>query len=307
MPDAETRFADQLNLALKALSIGRTRLAGDLGVDKSMVSRWLAGSARPSTQNLEKLTRLIALYSPGFSLLDWEADYDSFVQRIGMAAASDLLASAVTTAEKSAKPAAAARQCHPGVLPFGSLDAAALETARRAPAYAGRWYVTRLAGSGAMKAYREYAMIRPDGDGLRFEHYFGTHWLMGWLIVSEGALYALVSDSGDGSYAYYCLHGVVGPKAQRLDGVTTSVGGHRATTPFSQVIVLERAGDLEGDEADDAWGAEGRANWGEIALDALSPELRTAIAPDCGATVAAAGGEAVLRVPIERSLTSGGY
>jgi hypothetical protein len=304
VPDAAITFADRLNLALKSLSIGRTRIAADLSVDKSMVSRWLGGTARPSTQNLERLTRLISARCPGFSLLDWDSDIEIFNRRLGLGG-RDVPAPAATA--PLAGPVPAARKCHPGQLPFGSLDAAALETARRATAYAGRWYVTRLSGSGDMKAYREYAMIRPDGDGLRFEHYLGTHWLMGWLIVSEGTLYAFVSDSGDGSYAYYCLHGVVGPKAHRLDGVTTSVGGHRATTPFSQVIVLERAGDLEGDDADDAWGDEGRANWGEIALDALSPELRTALAPDCGATVAASGGEAVLRVPMERSLTSGGY
>lgn len=299
MHGGETNFAARLDLALKALSIGRGRLAADIGVDKSMVSRWLSGGARPSAHNVERLTRLIAGHCPGFSLLDWESDIDGFNRRLGLAAGAD--------SGPVVMPPLSGRKCHPGVLPFGSLDAAALETARRAPAYVGRWHVTRLSGSGEMKAYREYAMIRPDGNGLRFEHYFNNHWLMGWLIVSEGTLYSFVSDSGDGSYAYYCLHGVVGPRAQRLDGVATSVGGHRATTPFSQVVVLERVGDLDGDAADDAWGAEGMANWGEIALDSLTPELRTAIAPDFGPAVVTNGGEAVLRVPMERSLTSGGY
>ena len=71
--------------------------------------------------------------------------------------------------------------------------------------------------------------------------------------------------------------------------------------------MLERAGDLEGDEADDAWAAAGTAAWGEAALHTLPPEVLAALAPDCGAGAAATGGEAVLRAPMERSLTSGGY
>lgn len=293
---SETTFAAKLDLALKASSIARGRLAAEIGVDKSMISRWLSGGGRPSTHNLERLTRLVAAACPGFTMLDWESDLEALGRRLGIG--SDAV---------SPEHADRARQCHPGHLPFGSLTAAAIETARRASAYIGRWQVTRLSGSGAVTFYRERLLIRPDGDGMRLEHRFATHMLRGWLIVSEGTLYSFVSDSGDGSFAYYCLHGVVGPRAVRLDGIHASVGGHRATTPFAQVIVLERVGDLSGDDDDDAWGDAGAAAWGEADPAIVDPAIISALGRDFGPATVASGGEAVLRVPLERSLASGGY
>lgn len=63
----DTRFAERLDLALKALTMSRGRLAQEAGVDKSLVSRWVAGSVVPSALNLEKVTRAIARRSPGFT------------------------------------------------------------------------------------------------------------------------------------------------------------------------------------------------------------------------------------------------
>jgi transcriptional regulator with XRE-family HTH domain len=293
MPE-DTAFAAKLDLALRSLSIGRGRLAAEIGVDKSVVSRWLSGAARPSAYNLERISRLIGGQCPGFSMLDWDHEPDAFGRRLGIGAAAAPLAPDDRT-------------CHPGALPFGSLELAALETKRRASAYTGRWKVTRLSSSGEMIAFSEHLLIRPDGAGLTIEHRFATHMLKGWLLISEGTLYAFVSDSADGSFAYYCLNGVVGPKAHRLDGIHTSVGGHRATTPFAQIIVLERVGDLEGAEADDAWADEGTANWGAVNIGDLDSSIVAAIGRDFGASAAREGGEAVLRVPLERSLASGGY
>lgn len=311
MADAGINFADRLNLALKALSIGRGRLAADIGVDKSMISRWLGGTARPSAHNIERLTRLIAGHAPGFSLLDWEGDLASFSRRLGVAGPDADAAPPPPPLSPPlsplASPAAGTRLCHPGNLPFGSLDAAAAETQRRAAAYAGRWRITRLRSSGILQPVVEYALIRPDGDGLMLEVLFETHRLRGWLLVSNGTLYSFVSDSGDDSFAYYCLNGVVGPRANVIDGIHCSVGGHRTTTPFAQAIVMERIGDLEGEAADAAWADAAMARWSEVPADSLVPEVFAAITRDFGRTPAAAGGEAILRVPIERSLASGGY
>ena len=297
----ETRFADRLNLALKALMIGRGRLATEIGVDKSMVSRWLAGTARPSAYNIEKVTRLIAGLSPGFSLLDWESDLELFRRRLGIEAAD----------EGPDKPSTSAgwgdRECHPGRLPFGSLESAAIETERRAGAYCGRWKSTRLRSTGALQPVVEYALIRPDGAGLCMELLLRSHRLKGWLIVAGGIAYAFLSDSNHDSFGYYCLNGALGPTALVLDGILCSVGGHRTSTPFAEVVVMERVGDLEGHVADEAWALEAMSLWGDVPLDSLDPELVAALTRDFGRSAAMAGGEAILRVPAERSLARGGF
>ena len=53
-------FHEKLDLILKALSMSRGRLAAELGVDKSLVGRWVSGVVHPSALNLENLTRLIS-------------------------------------------------------------------------------------------------------------------------------------------------------------------------------------------------------------------------------------------------------
>jgi hypothetical protein len=289
-------FAARLDLVLKGLSISRGRLASDAGVDKSLVSRWLSGAVKPSPHNLERITRLVARHCPGFSMLDWEAEPGAFVARLS------LVAPGMATVTGEVLPVG--RACHPGRLPFGSLSAAATETARRQSAYVGRWLVTRLSLSGHYRLLREGVLIMPDGDGLSIEHHFDSHWLKGWLLVSNNTLYGFVADSGDDSFAYYCLNGVVGPRALRLDGVHTSVSGQRATVPAATIIVLDHVGELAGEAADRAWA---QAQFTEIAADSVAPDILAAVTRDYGPMALARGGEAVLRVPADRSLTSGGY
>ena len=68
--DATGGFTARLELILKALSLTRGRLAAELGVDKSLVGRWVSGAVKPSALNLERLTAFVARRQPGFTLLD---------------------------------------------------------------------------------------------------------------------------------------------------------------------------------------------------------------------------------------------
>lgn len=54
-----TPFSEKLGLVLKSLSMSRGRLASELGVDKSLVGRWVSGTVTPSSHNLKNLTRLL--------------------------------------------------------------------------------------------------------------------------------------------------------------------------------------------------------------------------------------------------------
>src|ERR1700751_5269963 len=76
-------FAAKFALVLKALSISRGRLAADLGVDKSVVGRWVTGAVKPSSHNLSSLTALIAGGVRGFKMLDWDRSFADLANLMG--------------------------------------------------------------------------------------------------------------------------------------------------------------------------------------------------------------------------------
>jgi transcriptional regulator with XRE-family HTH domain len=67
-----TAFAEKLRLALRALSLTRAALAAELGMDKSIVVRWAAGSVAPSAHSLSRITAVVARRVEGFSTIDWD-------------------------------------------------------------------------------------------------------------------------------------------------------------------------------------------------------------------------------------------
>ena len=67
-------FAEKFQLALEALNWSRTQCARELGVDKSVVSRWASGGARPTEHNLTRFTAMIQRAFPRFQAGDWRVD-----------------------------------------------------------------------------------------------------------------------------------------------------------------------------------------------------------------------------------------
>ena len=66
-------FADRLKLALKQANVSPGALGAAVGVDKSVVSRWLSGRVRPTQHNLARIAAVLAERLPGFSVLAFEA------------------------------------------------------------------------------------------------------------------------------------------------------------------------------------------------------------------------------------------
>jgi len=163
-----------------------------------------------------------------------------------------------------------------------------------------------MSSSGKLTALTEYALISADERGLAFDHVFSNHRLRGWLIILNSQLYSMVADDGDDSFAFYVLNGIVGPNAQVLDGIMTSVGGIRSATQYSAPMMMERVGEIEGGEADAAWLDAAMTQWGPVDLASLAPDIRAALTRDHGAA-AAADGDATLRIPHERSLARGRF
>ena len=290
-------FAQRLDLVLKALSMSRARLAASLGIDKSLAGRWVSGAVQPSAYNLERLTGLIAARCPGFTMLDWDRDLEALAERLG-----------VSVAVSSGPPAAPAALPMPGdailpPLPYGLVGLARRETRRRGAAYTGRWRVTRLSSSGALRYMVEHALIAHEGDQLSFRHFGGGWEVRGWLLVLSVQLYGVICDASDDSLGFYVLNGVTSAKATCIDGIFSTVCADRGLTPNAQIVLFERIGDLADD--DDAWAAGHIARSAVVPAEALPPAVREAVARDIGPEAAAAGGEAMLRVPIDRSLCRG--
>ncbi len=289
-------FAQRLDLVLKALSMSRARLAADLGIDKSLAGRWVSGAVQPSAYNLERLTGLIAGRCPGFTMLDWDRDLDALADRLGVA---------VATPQPPLAPAPLAAKGDAVLppLPYGLVALARRETRRRGAAYSGRWRVTRLSSSGALRYMVEHALIVHDGDQLSFRHFGGGWEVRGWLLVLSVQLYGVICDASDDSLGFYVLNGVTSAKAMCIDGIFSTVCADRGLTPNAQVVVFERVGDL-GDD-DEAWAAAHIARSVVTPAEDIPAAIRDAVARDFGPRAAAAGGEAMLRVPMERSMCAG--
>ena len=77
-------FAAKLSFILKAFSMSRGRLAADMGVDKSVVGRWVTGAVVPSEHNLMLMTAQFARRAPGFTSLSWERSLAELAELIGV-------------------------------------------------------------------------------------------------------------------------------------------------------------------------------------------------------------------------------
>ena len=296
-------FSDKLDLVLKALSISRGRLAADLGVDKSLVSRWLSGAVRPSGHNLSRLSELIGERRPGFSMLDWERDLGAIASVIGVGNARPPEAAAQSAAPPTRDPSA-------GALPLLPFDVAALarrETERRGSAYDGHYRCIRPSATRAGMMLREHVMIRRGEDGLTIRQVGGGWECRGWLLSLQSQLYGVLADSGDDSILFMLLNGVTQPKALTLDGLALTVALERAQTPVAMPIVLQRIGDLADDpDEDDRRVDAAKAGACLIESREIDPEVRDHLLPDFGPAAFAGGGELLLRIRWDRSLAKGG-
>lgn len=120
--DTGSDFAERLTLALKALNLSRAQLAAQVGVDKSLISRWASGQMKPTSHNLARISEVLAKVRPGFNTLMWERPRGEFEALLGIAADPGQAAAArtrpPTVPPPPAAPAAGPR-IRPGWLPWG--------------------------------------------------------------------------------------------------------------------------------------------------------------------------------------------
>jgi transcriptional regulator with XRE-family HTH domain len=69
--DRDPQFASTLQRVMAELNISRVTLARELGIDKSVIGRWLGGANQPTSHNLTRLTDIVRRYRPEVTVDFW--------------------------------------------------------------------------------------------------------------------------------------------------------------------------------------------------------------------------------------------
>lgn len=288
-------FPAKLELALKACSISRGRLAAGLGVDKSVVSRWLSGANAPSDHNLAALTALIAARIPGFTMLDWEGDLAHVASRMGLARVVD---------------PAPAPEVPPGLegwFPASFVKEALATTALRGGAYEGFWQSTRLANDAPGRFVHDQIMIRMAPNGLlNFRLGVVDMRFDGWGLPIQTQLFCFGVDAPTGVAIFAIFNAVLRNRADVLDGLTLTLTRDSGGTPVAGAAIMERVGDLGGDPVADDARYEASIQSNPLADDGSVPDhIRDHLFHDVGPTAFAKGGPALLTMAFAQSMSRG--
>ena len=286
-------FGQKLAMVLKALTLSNGRFAADLGVDKSVVGRWLSGAVKPSMHNLARLTAQVAAKSPGFSMLDWDLD---------LAELQDLV-----TDHRRSPPTREAAAMLLDWPPRGVVEEAAAATALRGDAYEGFWRSTRLSNEVPGRFVHDQILMRKSANGLlqvrtgviemRFE---------GISFPSQTQLVGMSVDAESGVFIFSVFNGVLRHRADVMDGLAMTVTRNAGGSAVAMAVVMERTGELSGDEAADDARYEASIQMNPLAPEGSVPEsIRKHLFKDVGPTAFAAGGAAILGMAFANSIASG--
>ena len=196
-------FSAKLSFVLKAFSMTRGRLAADMGVDKSVVGRWITGAVAPSEHNLMLLTEQFARRAPGFTSLSWERNLAELAELIG-ADAGAVLTAVPTLATQG--------------LPLAILDQIRATTALRGAAYQGFFRSTRPFVLQPGRFLHDHGMIRLDDTGLlSLRMGTGGHMAEGWMLPVHNQLFCIAADVTSGALLFGIFNGVATARAEVID------------------------------------------------------------------------------------------
>lgn len=285
-------LATKLDLALKALTLSRVGLAQALGVDKSLVGRWLSGTVHPTEHNLSRLTALISERHEGFRLIDWYGGLDEFAHGFG-----------IETASPSGSPPAILRQ---GPL-AQFLESSRHELMLHGAAYEGFWRTARPSLLMRDRVFHDYGFIRRGADGLLEVQMRGAGLAFdGWLFPIAGNVFVFLFDETGRTPMTVLLRGVNLPRAMVMDGILQLAALDSDRTPAAVPIVLERLGDLGGDAAQDRATCDRMMEDEAAPIDPIPADLlEERLFRSVGRDVSMAGGESFLAVTSARSLSRG--
>jgi transcriptional regulator with XRE-family HTH domain len=285
-------FSEKLGFLLKALSMSGSQLAADLGVDKSVVRRWLAGAVEPSAHSLTRLTALVAGRVSGFTTLDWDGDLDALAAVLGV--------------DQRSGPDGRSRPAPTG-LPIPLFDEILATTARRGGAYEGFFRTTRPYASKPGRFLHDHIMIRMDENGLlRFDMVSGGVSVQGWALPMQHQVSVIGAEMTSGALVFGMFNGVPTVKVGVIDGLILSYALDAGRTPTASAMILERIGEITKDIDADCRRLADLGETDPIApIGSVPDDLAAHLVRDIGPSQLALGGDWLLRMPLSRSRSSG--
>lgn len=219
-------FAGRLRLALKQANISPAALGAAVGVDKSVVSRWLSGRVRPTQHNLTRIAAVLAQGLPGFTVLAFEAPTSEFRALV--------------------QPLAAQPQSGQGLaIPFAVIESARRETGRRGVEYFGAYLMYYRSFSQPGRIARMAMMLRP-ADGL-IEARYGAEGFtfQGWALLMLNRMYLVLAEERFEAMAFLVLNAGQQPKARFITGILSGPA-EGMLVPTASPVALMRQRDLTG-------------------------------------------------------------
>ncbi|MCJ2179944.1 helix-turn-helix domain-containing protein [Novosphingobium album (ex Hu et al. 2023)] len=291
--DAQSPFSARFRLVLKALSLSRAAVAAGLGVDKSLVGRWASGAVKPTDHNLSRITQLIASRQPSFTMADWDRDLTAFASLLGLDPVSSV------AAEGYASDVA--------VLPPVFLEHTRQVTGQRGKTYEGFWRTTRPSVIMDGQFFHDYGMIRITANGM-LQVRMGSQGLVfeGYVFPAEGNIFSVLYDTIGATPIFLVFRGVPLPKAHILDGLLVMAALNADRSPAAVPVILERIGDLSGEEHRDDLQCQELFSGDALARrEDIDPAVIDHLTRNVGPDAAACGGDMFLTVGANSPFTQG--
>lgn len=262
-----TDFPTKLEFLLKALSLSRGRLAADLGVSKSLVSRWVSGTNTPAPHNLIALTALIAERREGFSMLDWDRDLTALAADLGV--------------RDVPRPATLTSQFAP-FLQAQATQAVMQSSARASAACAGFWRVIQTGYDAPVGYYHQHMIMEPLPNGMTAFRvgYFDLRFT-GWAYALNNQMFYCGSDHVRGNQLFGVYNLPPDECCDLMDGIALGFLNDQGGIPAALKCVLERIGVLSGDPEADTRRYEELLKRSMLATEETAPEaVRQHLVPD---------------------------
>lgn len=222
-------FAARLGLALKQANISPSALGAAVGVDKSVVSRWLAGRVRPTQHNLARIAAVIAERIPGFSMLDFDSP---------------------TLARSRDDAAGTGFDANSLPVHFSILESARNETARRGMEYFGIYTLYYWSFGQPGRFARMAMMLRPENGLIEARYGADGYSFLGWALLLLNRMYLVMSEERFEAMTFMVLNAGQQPKARFITGILTGPA-EGLLVPTSAAVVLVRNADISSDRASD--------------------------------------------------------
>lgn len=233
MTEQGAPFAIRLHRAMAELNISRLTLARELGVDKSVIARWLGGVNQPTSHNLTRLTDVVRKRCPDITLDFWHT------------AERSLLAGA--RAEPAVAPEPVADPAREPAATSPDLALSGLRSERRTEIdanYRGLWagFYQSTQNRGAIVLC--VMQLQAGSAGLHCVFSEGKVSAVGTAIAIGVRLHAILEiEPLHDRLCLFIFNGVGTPDAVVMDGIYAISAGDASANATASPIVLFRVGD----------------------------------------------------------------